>query len=66
MIFPRAPKWINRIYRRRGDKEVFKVHGDINTGRVVAPVIYAMVDLIFVRTASWEVMCCMIRPMLFL
>lgn len=33
---------------------------------VSAPVILAMVGLNFVRTASWEVLCFMIWPMLFL
>jgi hypothetical protein len=33
-----------------------KVHGDMDIGGVVAPVILAMVGLNFVRTALWEAM----------
>jgi hypothetical protein len=43
-----------------------KVHGDMDIGRVVAPVILAMLGLNFVRTAPWEAMFCKIWPMLFL
>jgi hypothetical protein len=35
-------------------------------GGVLAPVILAMVDLNFVRSAPWEAMFCIIWPMLFL
>jgi hypothetical protein len=34
-------------------------------GGVLAPVILAMVDLNFVRTAPWEAMFCIIWPMQF-
>jgi len=42
-----------------------KVGEEMDIGGVVAPVIHAMVYLNFVRTASWEVLCFIIWPMLF-
>ena len=42
-----------------------KVGKEMDIGRVVAPVIHAMVDLNFVRMASWEVLCSLSGPYCF-
>ncbi len=50
----------------RGGHESIKVGKNLDIGGVSAPVILAMVDLNFVRTAPWESMFCITWPMLFL
>ena len=42
-----------------------KVGKEMDIDGVVALVIHAMVDLNFVKTASWKVLCFIIWPMLF-